>query len=515
MPPDAPSPAPSRAPTRRATVAGLGATLLAAGTGPALAGTPTFTLLLVNDIYAMSEVEGRGGFPRLNAVVKAERARGVPLLYAHAGDCFSPSLMSGFDKGAHIVALHNLAPPDIFVPGNHEFDFGPDIFAERLAQARFPFFAANLRDGEGRPLPGVKDAAMVELGGVRVGLVGIALQATPEKSQSGTLRFGPEIETLAAEAAKLRAAGAQFLVGVAHTARPVDDAIQRARIVDILLSGHDHDLVVRDDGQAVLVESSHDAHFVTAVDVFVTEAGKGPPTGPLRWRAAFRIHDTAEVTPDPETAALVARLEGDLSRELDVVLGTTLAPLDSRISSVRARESSFGSLVADAVRAQTNAQVGLMNGGGIRGDRLYPAGTAITRRDILSELPFGNTVVLVEIDGATLRAALENGYRDLGRNSGRFLHLSGMSVTLDPRAPAGRRVVAARVGGVPLDAAGTYRVAANDFMLRGGNDYGMLANGRILIGATDGTLMANAVMAFIRAHSPLPAETGPRIEVLP
>ncbi|MBT1664034.1 hypothetical protein KK475_28515, partial [Klebsiella pneumoniae] len=91
-----------------------------------------------------------GGFARLNAVVKAGRARGVPLLYAHAGDCFSPSLMSGFDKGAHIVALLNLAPPDLFVPGNHEFDFGPTVFAERQAEARFPFYAANLRGADGQ-----------------------------------------------------------------------------------------------------------------------------------------------------------------------------------------------------------------------------------------------------------------------------------------------------------------------------------------------------------------------------
>ncbi|MFG5118464.1 bifunctional metallophosphatase/5'-nucleotidase [Methylorubrum sp. POS3] len=503
----------TRHPTRRTTVAGLGASigagLIAAGT--ARAATPTFTLLLVNDIYAMGEAEGRGGFARLNAVVKAERARGVPLLYAHAGDCFSPSLMSGFDKGAHIVALHNLAPPDIFVPGNHEFDFGPGIFAERLAEARFPFFAANLRDGAGRPLPGVKDSALIERGGVRLGLVGIALQSTPEKSQSGDLRFGPEIETLAAQAQSLRAAGAQMIIGVCHTARATDDAILRARIVDILLSGHDHDLVVRDDGQAVLVESSHDAHYVTAVDVFVTSAGDGP----LRWRAAFRVHDTAQVTPDPETAALVARLEGDLSRELDVALGTTLAPFDSRVASVRSREASFGSLVADAVRMSTGAEIGLMNGGGIRGDRLYPAGAAITRRDILSELPFGNTVVLVALDGATVRAALENGYRDLGRASGRFLHVSGLTVTLDGSAPPGRRVAAVSVGDEPLDATRTYRVAANDFMLRGGNDYGMLADGRTLIGATDGKLLANAVMTYIRAQAPLPAETGPRLKVLP
>ena len=501
-------------PTRRETVvglgAGLGAGVLAAGSGAALAGTPTFNLLLVNDIYAMDAVEGRGGFARLNAVVKAERARGVPLLYAHAGDSFSPSLMSGFDRGAHIVELLNLAPPDLFVPGNHEFDFGPEVFAERVAQARFPFYAANLRGADGQPLPGLTDSALITLGGIRLGLVGIALEATPEKSQSGSLRFGPEIATLAREAERLRAEGAQMIVGIAHTARVTDDAIVRARLVDILLSGHDHDLFLRDDGQSVLAESSHDAHYVTAIDVFVT----AKPDGSVRWRAAFRIHDTAEVAPDLETLALVRRLEGDLSKELDVVLGTTEAPLDSRIASGRAREASFGSLVADAVRAGTGAEIGLMNGGGIRGDRLYPAGAQLTRRDILSELPFGNTTVLVAIDGATLREALENGYRDLGRNSGRFLQISGMTVTLAPKAPPGARVVSATVGDAALEATRTYRVAANDFMLGGGNDYGMLARGRILIGGTDGTLLANTVMAYIRAHAPLPAETGGRIRLL-
>ena len=123
--------------------------------------------------------------------------------------------------------------------------------------------------------------------------------------------------------------------------------------------------------------------------------------------------------------------------------------------------------------------------------------------------------MLVAIDGATLREALENGYRDLGRSSGRFLQVSGIDVTLDPNAAPGRRVTAASVGGTALDDARIYRVAANDFMLRGGNDYGMLAKGRVLIGGTDGTLLANTVMAYIRAHAPLPAETGGRIRVLP
>ena len=76
----------------------------------------------------MSGEKGRGGFSRLAAIVKAERAKGVPMLFCHAGDTFSPSLMSGFDQGAHIVELTNLIKPDVFVPGNHEFDFGKDNY---------------------------------------------------------------------------------------------------------------------------------------------------------------------------------------------------------------------------------------------------------------------------------------------------------------------------------------------------------------------------------------------------
>ncbi|MFC6776400.1 bifunctional metallophosphatase/5'-nucleotidase [Methylobacterium gregans] len=283
-----------REPSRRQTFglglgAGLGAglgTALPAAAAEAPADRPTLTLLLVNDIYLMGEVEGRGGFARLNAVVKAERARGVPVLYAHAGDTLSPSLMSGFDRGAHIMALLALAPPDVFVPGNHEFDFGPAVFQERIHDAAFRTLAANLRDGEGKPLPDVADRFVTDLGGVRVGVTGIALRSTPEKSQSGTLRFGPEAETLAEQARLLRAEGAEIVVAVVHTDRATDMAMLAAGHADIILSGHDHDLFLRYDGQRVLAESSVDAHFVTAIDLRCTHEGRGPSGGCAGARAS-------------------------------------------------------------------------------------------------------------------------------------------------------------------------------------------------------------------------------------
>src|SRR6201987_361604 len=131
------------------------------------------TLVLTNDIYQMSETEmpdgkQRGGFPRLAAVGKAKRDRaGGPVLFAHGGDTLSPSLMSGIDQGSHIVELTNRIKPDIFVPGNHEFDFGKTTFLKRAAEMKFPLFAANMTNPNGKLVAGFKDRDIVTLGDLR------------------------------------------------------------------------------------------------------------------------------------------------------------------------------------------------------------------------------------------------------------------------------------------------------------------------------------------------------------
>src|SRR4051794_9316588 len=137
------------------------------------------TIILTNDIYQMGETlmpdgKRRGGFARLAAVVKAERAKGGHVVFAHGGDTLSPSLMSGIDQGAHILVLTNALRPDIFVPGNHEFDFGRAVFLKRMAEAKFPVFAANLMGPDGRPMPGLKDRDIVSFDGLRIGLTGAA-----------------------------------------------------------------------------------------------------------------------------------------------------------------------------------------------------------------------------------------------------------------------------------------------------------------------------------------------------
>ncbi len=476
--------------------------LLFIATAAAQTLTTRVSFVLTNDIYLMNEQRGsdgkvRGGFARLAAVVKAERAKGGHVIFAHAGDTFSPSLMSGFDRAAHIVALTNLIPPDIFAPGNHEFDFGKAVFFQRFAESKFPYYAANLRGPDGQPLPGIKDRSIVTLDGIRIGLTGIAYDDTPRTSSSEDLMFLPTVATAKEQADALRREGADFVVAVAHADRKQDLEILATRAVDLLLTGHDHDLYFSFDENNAVVESSYDAHYVTVIEAEITVTQRGSRRE-MKWWPQVRVIDTATVTPDPEVAAVVARYEQEFSREMDVALGTTAVELDSRSATVRTREAAIGNLIADAMRESGRADVAIMNGGGIRAGKVYAPGSTITRRDVLAELPFFNRMVIVEITGRGLKGSMENGLAILPDAGGRFPQVSGLTLEADLKRPAGQRITSMRVGGVPLDESRTYRVALNDFMARGGDNYTDFRDAKRITPDNDAPLVANEVMVFIR-----------------
>lgn len=485
--------------TRRVLLALVVSLLLAV---PALAQTTRVTFILVNDIYLMGDQvtpdgKRRGGFARLAAVVKAERAKGGHVIFAHAGDTLSPSLLSGIDKGEHIIALTNLIPPDIFAPGNHEFDFGKAIFFQRMAEAKFPLYAANLRGPDGAVLPNFKDRAIVTLDGVRIGLTGATYDGTPRTSSPEDLRFAPTVSTVAQQGETLRREGADFTVAVVHADRRQDYEIMGSGAIDLLLTGHDHDLFINYDGRKAAVESSYDALYVTAVDVTIevkTQDGRRS----VEWWPQFRVIDTATVTPDPEVAAVVARYEDQFSRAMDQPIGSTAVELDSRNSLVRTHEAAIGNVIADAMRTATRADAAIMNGGGIRGGKVYPPGTFISRRDVLAELPFGNKLITLEVIGRELKAAIENGLSQLPNPAGRFPQVSGLTIEADVTRPAGSRITSIKVGDAPLDESKTYRVATNDFMARGGDGYTMFRDARHVDVDADAPTLAAEVMEYIR-----------------
>jgi 2',3'-cyclic-nucleotide 2'-phosphodiesterase (5'-nucleotidase family) len=445
----------------------------------------------------MSEEKGRGGYARLASVVHRERAKGGNLVYVHAGDALSPCLFCGLDQGAHLMALTNMVSPDVFVPGNHEFDFGKDVFLKRMGEARFPLFAANLRGPDGAEIKGFRDSELRQYGSLKVGIIGATAQDSHEKSSPGDLKITATVEAVKAEARTLRAAGADLVVAVVHAARPIDNALIESRAVDVILSGDDHDLHVTYDGRVAFAESGADARVVTAVRLSI-DIDKKDGERTVTWWPDFRIIVTADVMPDPIVLARVKAYEAELSAELDSEIGEVVTPLDTRTASVRTQETTFGDLVADAVKAATGADASIVNGGGIRFNRVYPAGHKLSRRDILNELPFGNTTVMIEITGAGLLAALENGVSRLPDPSGRFPQIAGMTVEVDLKRPPGNRVVAVMVGAEPLRSDRRYKLATNDFMLRGSEGYAMFQAGRVLIRPEDGALVANDVMVLVR-----------------
>ncbi|MEM8595360.1 MAG: 5'-nucleotidase C-terminal domain-containing protein, partial [Pseudomonadota bacterium] len=415
--------------------------------------------------------------------------------------------LSSFDQGAHMIALLNRVGLDAMALGNHEFDFGPDVTRARIAEADFTVLSNNALEPDGTLIDGVEESMMIEVGDHVVGVFGLTTAGTPIKSSPGDVTFSDPVEVAATTATALREAGADVVIALTHTDRSEDGQLYAAGEVDVVLSGDDHDLAIWYDGNTALVESDSQASFVTIVtlDIETVEGRRGPQ---VEWRPAFTVINTRDVVPDEAVAAEVAVYEARLSEALDIEIGATPVLLDTRRTTVRAAESAFGNLTVDAMRAATEADVAITNGGGIRGDRQYEPGTVITRRDVLTELPFGNKTVVLELSGADIVAALENGVSAIEDGGGRYPHVSGMTFAFDASKAAGARVTEVKVGGAPIDSAATYRLATNDFMGRGGDGYAMFADKRSIIEATAAELMAAQVIRAFETGTAVPTLDG-------
>jgi 2',3'-cyclic-nucleotide 2'-phosphodiesterase (5'-nucleotidase family) len=319
------------------------------------------------------------------------------------------------------------------------------------------------------------------------------------------------VPTAKTAVAALRQAGADVIIALTHLSIAEDRALaQQVPGISVILGGHDHEPITWYEGGTLIHKAGYDAHYLGRIDLTiekkVTEKGAQVTVTP-----SWRMIANRGVTPDPGVAAEVTRYTAALDKELGQPLGQTQTALNSQTGEVRTRETTMGNLIADALREALQADVALINGGGIRGNRLYEAGTTLTRRDILQELPFGNPGVLVELSGADLLAALENGVSQVENKAGRFPQVSGLRLTYNPGKPVGSRVLDVQVGGKVLDRTATYRVASNDFLLKGGDGYSSLSQGKVLIDASGGTLMATTVMRYITAKGSVAPQLEGRI----
>ncbi|MEO8242306.1 MAG: 5'-nucleotidase C-terminal domain-containing protein [bacterium] len=480
---------------------------------PAMADQVKLTLLGVGDVYNFAGNGTQGGFARMNAVAKAEKAANPNTLYLFDGDMLSPSLLSGFDKGQNTIELTNLVPFDLAVPGNHEFDFGPDNFYEKMKASKYPWGAVNITNKDGSAIAGLNGVMVKEVAGLKIALVPVAQDTSPEVASTGDLVFTSSVESGIAAAKKAREDGADLVVGVVQTDIYNDLKLVHSKAFDVVLSGDDHSYGTSYDGITAYVETSIDARYMAPLDLMVDVTEKDGKRS-VKWVPNFRFIDTTNVEPDPETQTLVDGYQKQLDDTLNVEIGTAETAMDSRRNVVRSEESAMGDLIADAMKAATGADVAIMNGGGIRADRTYDAGTKLTRRDILTELPFGNITQLTEIPGSQLLAALENGVSQVEKGAGRFPQVSGLTLVYDPTAEPGSRVSEVMVGGAPLEADKLYKVAANDYMLGGGDGYTALGGGKMINDTGAGAFVANDVMAYVEKMGSVKPTVEGRIKVL-
>ncbi len=484
--------------SRRAIMGGLLALPGLAAT-QASAQTPAgdrVTFLHVNDIYQHAPQGGRGGLAGLQTLIARVRAAATgPVVFTFGGDLFSPSLASSVTKGRHMVELFNELAPAAAVLGNHEFDFGPEVAAANIAASTFPWLGANVLGADGRPFGGCVATHMHEAaGGLRIGFVGVLTPATAVLSNPAGIIFTPPEAALRSGAASLRAAGAHLVVALTHLNIEDDRAIAAdVQGIDLILGAHDHDPMSIMETGPLILKAGQDAHWLAAIEMELDRSAPRTRITTLGWR----FIPNTNVPPEPRLDAAVRAIEAQLDLALGRTLARLAAPLDSRTALVRMREAAIGNLMADALRAHFNADAALINGGGLRGNREYPAGHDFTRRDLLSEMPFGNKVVLLELTGAELQGVLEHGLSAIESPSGRFPQTSGIMMTYDPGDPVGQRLRDVSIGGAPLDMSRRYRLATIDFLARGGDGYAGLRNARTIVDAAGGPLIVNVIAEAI------------------
>jgi 5'-nucleotidase len=442
-------------------------------------------------VYELEPVQGRGGLARVATLARELRRENPNTLFVLAGDTLSPSLLSTLRQGAQMIEGWNAVGLDVATFGNHEFDFGPAVLAQRIGESRFPWVSSNVLDrATGVPFAGARPWLRRDFEGVRVGVIG---RTTPDAAKTSNPGPGLRFDApLAAARTAVAALGPVDLrVAVTHLPLREDRELADALPLDAILGGHDHDPMLHEQGRAVIVKAGSDALNLGQVEYEIR-------CGALLGRRQRLIPVDDRLAEAPDLVALVQQQAALLARELDTVVGATAVPLDARETATRQQETPLGRLFADLMRARVGAQVGLLNSGAIRGNRVIPAGP-ITKRDIRQLLPFSNTVTLLEVSGDVLRAALERSVDELPRPTGHFLQTAGVRFTVDPARTPGQRVGAIEVGDQPLLPDGVYRVAVPDYLARGRDGYSMLAAARVLLAPEDGPGLIETVLAGLAA----------------
>jgi 5'-nucleotidase len=368
--------------------------------------------------------------------------------------------------------------------GNHEFDDGPEVLRGFMDAVNFPVLMSNA-DVSGEELLAGKLAksTVIERGGEKLGLIGLTPQDTDELASPGpNIIFTDPVDAVQHEVDKLTEMGVNKIIVLSHSGYNVDKRVANETTgVDVIVGGHSNTLLsnvaegaegpypTRVKGTAIVSAYAY-GKFLGELNVTFDDRGEiveatGEPI----------IMDGA-VAEDDVTKARIAELAGPLEEIRQKVVAEAAEPIDGERGNCRAGECAMGNLIADAMLDRVKAQgvtIAIQNGGGVRASI---DGGPVTMGEVLTVLPFQNTLSTFQAKGSTIVAALENGVSQVEEGAGRFPQVAGLKFTYDAAAAPGSRVVSVEVsdgagGWGPIEAEKVYGVVTNNYVRNGGDGY--------------------------------------------
>jgi 2',3'-cyclic-nucleotide 2'-phosphodiesterase/3'-nucleotidase/5'-nucleotidase len=478
---------------------------------PRNGGAETLTILHTNDTHAhLDDVARRAG-----AINIVRREAGKEVLLLDAGDVFTGTPYFMHYKGLADLRFMEHMGYDAMCLGNHEFDQGPGVLARFVTEADFPVLCANFEfSAEPRLAGKVEPWVVIEKNGHHYGVFGLTIEDTVDISSPGPhIVVKDPVAAATAAVAFFESRGIHRIIALTHLGWHAD--IEIARLVegiDIIIGGHSHTLpeiypavLAEDATPTLVVQAGQHGKYLGRLDVAFD------PKGVVESRPSSALIEIHESMPeDPRVAAELAPYKAALEKMMNLVVGETVVHLDGESERVRIQETNLGNLITDAMLEKAKAAgatIAIQNGGGIRAS--IEAGE-IRLGQIMTVQPFGNYLVVFDLNGKQIVAALENGLSQWEKNAGRFPHVAGLRYAFTPGAPPGSRVLSVQVrtpeGYRPLHPSRTYRIVTNSYLHRGGDGYAVFREGTHVtkLAFVDWTVLKD----YIEAHSPL----NPRIE---
>ncbi|MGR3472974.1 MAG: bifunctional metallophosphatase/5'-nucleotidase [Sulfitobacter sp.] len=422
-----------------------------------------------------------GGSARLMTAIAEARERAGNSMLVDGGDQFQGTLFYTQYKGTLAAEMMNQMGYDAMTVGNHEFDDGPEVLRGFMDAVEFPVLMSNA-DVSGEPLLADKLAksTVIEKGGEKIGLIGLTPEDTHELASPGdNVTFSDPVAAVQGEVDLLIAKGVNKIIVLSHSGYGVDQKVAAETTgVDVIVGGHTNTLLSNTNeraegpyptmvGETAIVQAYAYGKFLGELNVTFDDEGnitkaEGEPL----------IMDAA-VTEDQPTVDRIAEAAKPLEEIRNRVVADAAEAIDGERGNCRAQECAMGNLVSDAMLDRVKDQgidIAISNAGGLRAS--IDAGE-VTMGEVLTVLPFQNTLSTFQISGATLIEALENGVSQLEDGAGRFPQVAGMSYTFDPKAEPGSRISDVMVAGAPIDPEKTYGAVSNNYVRNGGDGYAM------------------------------------------